>query len=359
MATPARDVFSADVLDWRIREATKLLVTYGILIAVLFPAFYFVTRILPGNIPDALSLRLISGGFSLALVLTVLLFPSARRYAQRMQLANVGVFLVLLLAVLVNSGNLNWYVTGIVIGLFGTQYAFLSSRDLILAYIVAFAFQVCYSALLGIFFEWTNLYALGVVLFASIISVASGIVRINTVKSELSARVHLRMQAITDGLTSTLNRNGLNEAIDAALVSAVTTSSNVALIYIDLNDFKTINDTYGHDVGDAALLEATRRIRSLLNESQILARIGGDEFVVLASSDASESTVAALMERICVALEVPFGLDSVPKPLPIRASAGIALYPRDGTTRLELLAFADHQMYAAKRALQRRSTDGS
>ncbi len=352
------DTLDAAYFEWRMQEARGLLIIYGCLVAVLFPGYHLVTNFLPGHIHDALSLRLISGGFSLALVLLIWLVRPLRAYALDLQLANMSLFLVLLLAILIISGNSNWYLTAIVIGLFGSQYAFLRIKDLVLAYTMAFTFQIAYSMWLGIFFHPTNLYALGAVFWASIISVASGSMRIRSIRSEAMARIRLRLQAMTDGLTGALNRNGFNESTDAALVEAQRAGDTVALVYLDLNDFKAINDAFGHDVGDEALVEATRRMRASLDEHDMLARIGGDEFVVISPRDASAAQATALIARIEAAFSRPFVLDGAKTPVCVGASAGIALYPQDGKTRLELLAHADRQMYEVKRnVLKRRSSD--
>lgn len=338
---------STALAQWRESESTRLLMLYGILIGLLFPTYHFVTNVLPGKVPDSLALRLISGGFSLLLVVVVAAFPRARKHAATLQFVNITVFLVMLLAVLVNSGNSNWFLTGIVIGLFGTQYAFLNSRDLVLSYLVAFAAQVAYSWFRGEFFHWTNVYAMGVVFFASVICVASGIVRIRSVTSEVAALLRLRVRVNTDELTGALNRNALNDSIDSTLEGARNDGKNLALVFVDLNDFKRVNDSYGHDVGDVALQKAADRLRMILSESQLLARIGGDEFVILDGAEKTDNHPENLARRIQEAFASPFDLGGGII-TSIGASCGIALYPEDGRTRLELLSSADRKMYAAK-----------
>ena len=344
-------------VQWREAESRRLLIVYGILIGVLFPTYHFVTNVLPGNAPDSLVLRLISGGFSWLLIVLVLAVPRIGRHAQILQFLNITVFLVLLLAVLVNSGNSNWFLTGIVIGLFGTQYAFLNSRDLVLSYLAAVTAQVSYSWFHGQFFDWTNIYAIGVVFFASVICVASGIMRIRSVTAEVAALLQLRVRANTDELTGALNRNALNESIDATLEKARNAGTPFALVFVDLNDFKEVNDSYGHDMGDLALRKAADRLRAILGESQFLARVGGDEFVILDRSQNADRSFQSLVARIQDAFASPFDLVSGIS-VSMGASCGVAAYPHDGTTRLELLAVADRQMYAVKRKrMHRRNTD--
>ena len=330
-------------------EGTALVTTYGVLIATLFPGFYYVTRLLPGNIPDSMALRLASAGVSLACVAAVHLVKPLRAQAYRIQLCSIGFFLIALLAVLVDSGNNVWYATGIVIGLFGCQYAFLRWQELVAAYAIAIAFQISYSFFhahygLG---DWQNLYAIGTVLFSSVICIASGTMRLRTLHSEVRGRIRLELQAYYDGLTGIPNRIGMNERIDRALGLARSGGHEAALLYLDLNGFKEINDTYGHDTGDAVLIEAAQRIARVLRKNEAVGRLGGDEFIViLPFIDSSEEPIA-VAKRIEEALRHPFR--SGDAEIEVSASIGLSTYPRNATALTTLLAHADKAMYEAKR----------
>jgi len=361
VSAPESDVSTA-LLRWRTGEGTTLLILYGSLIVVLFPAFHYLTRLLPGHVPDFMPARLISALLSLALVIGVIFVHSWRPIAYRLQLANVALFFVVLMFVLVRSGNLNWYLTGVMIALFGAQYAFLRWQDLVAAYAVGFGFEAAYSAYLGIFTRPVNLYTLGVVLFCSVVCIATGLLRLRALHAQTRNRVALELQAqelrqqservahlaYSDGLTGLVNRSGLYDRIDRTLAIADRHGLRVALLYLDLDGFKEVNDRFGHDVGDSVLVEASLRIQFLLRHGETLARVGGDEFVVLMPVITSPDEPARLSERIEDAFRDPF-YAYAGNGLSMGTSIGYAIYPTDGASRLELLAYADSRMYEVKR----------
>lgn len=362
VSAPPSDVQAA-LLRWRTGEGTTLLVLYGALVAVLFPAFHYIARALPGNVPDSMGLRLLSAGFSLFLIALVIGVPAIRPYAYRLQLLNVGVFFLALMAILVNSGNLNWYLTGTLIGLFGAQYAFLRWQDLVTAYALAFVFEAGYSAQVHVLTKPTNLYALGVVFVASVVCIATGTLRIRNLYAQAFNRIRLEFQtsqlrtqseriahlAYSDGLTGLLNRVGLNERIDRTIAIARRHGLRMALLYLDLDGFKEINDLHGHDAGDGALVEAALRVQYMLRNGETIARIGGDEFVVLMPVISSLREPEQLAARIEEAFDAPFYLHSQEETMRLGVSIGMAVYPDDGENRLKLLSHADHAMYEIKR----------
>ena len=138
----------------------------------------------------------------------------------------------------------------------------------------------------------------------------------------------------------------LNDRLQQALVAARRDEGRVALMFLDLDKFKQINDTLGHDVGDQLLHQAAARMQECVRESDTVARIGGDEFIVLlrAVVDAHDAMVVA--EKIRAALNRPFEL--MPHKLAISCSIGIALYPEHGNDGIELYKHADIAMYQAK-----------
>ena len=118
------------------------------------------------------------------------------------------------------------------------------------------------------------------------------------------------------------------------------------LIYIDLNDFKQVNDVYGHRVGDYYLQEAATRMKHQLREDDMLARLGGDEFAVLVSRVHNRGQVDEVARRLERSFEAPFAFDGYV--IHGSASIGLAIYPADGTTRESLLSAADAAMYVVK-----------
>jgi diguanylate cyclase (GGDEF)-like protein len=124
--------------------------------------------------------------------------------------------------------------------------------------------------------------------------------------------------------------------------------SGFALLLIDLDHFKQVNDTLGHDAGDALLVETARRLRTIARKADVVARLGGDEFAILLADAAIPSAVDIACHRILDAFESPIrhaGHDMRTSP-----SIGVALFPRDGTTQDELYKSADLALYEAKRS---------
>jgi diguanylate cyclase (GGDEF)-like protein len=172
-----------------------------------------------------------------------------------------------------------------------------------------------------------------------------------------------RSQALRDPLTGLPNRLLLEDRIEQALRRSRRTNESFALVLVDLDGFKDINDIRGHIAGDAVLRALARRFEGLLRASDTVARVGGDEFVILSHGTADDDQAAALVGRLRRALRRPFPLDG--EPIEIDGSIGWAVFPGDGATVDELLARADGQMYATKRdttdesLLMRRGVDVS
>jgi diguanylate cyclase (GGDEF)-like protein/PAS domain S-box-containing protein len=161
------------------------------------------------------------------------------------------------------------------------------------------------------------------------------------------AERRLRHLATHDSLTGLPNRTLLHERLQAAL-DACGGEASVAVLFLDLDRFKEINDSFGHDLGDALLCEVAQRLRRELAPDATLARLGGDEFVVVAPCAGGAAEAEAIAARLLALLgaPVPVGTQDVI----IGASIGISLYPRDAATREVLFQTADTAMYRAKAA---------
>jgi diguanylate cyclase (GGDEF)-like protein len=159
----------------------------------------------------------------------------------------------------------------------------------------------------------------------------------------------LSNMANADALTALPNRNWLTNYLPLAIERAQNSSSRLGLLFIDLDDFKNINDTLGHVAGDELLKAAAGRIRKLVRESDHVVRLGGDEFTVILEDVASADDVARIARQIVDALGEPFSLGRSSGNL-VRASIGISIFPQDGADGETLLKHADIAMYAAKAA---------
>lgn len=152
-----------------------------------------------------------------------------------------------------------------------------------------------------------------------------------------------------DSLTGLVNRSVLNERIKQTIGLAQRSQSQFAVLFIDLNAFKQVNDTYGHEVGDVLLQQVSMRINQQLRDTDTLARIGGDEFVILLAQINGSDDVKKFMARINGRMAEQFQIKHLK--LHCHVSQGAALYPEDGTTVQELLSHADKNMYADKMQL--------
>ena len=152
---------------------------------------------------------------------------------------------------------------------------------------------------------------------------------------------------LRDGLTGLPNRTLLDDRVEQALRRSRRTGDAFALILVDLDGFKEVNDFRGHQAGDAVLKTIARRLESVVRASDTVARVGGDEFVVLSLDAGNEQEAAALVGRLRHTLRRPYRVDGAV--IEIDASIGWALFPTDGATPDELVRRADGQMYATKR----------
>lgn len=169
---------------------------------------------------------------------------------------------------------------------------------------------------------------------------------IENITPHKQAEQALRRQTLYDTLTGLPNRGLLHDRIQQALFSAHRDAGSFALLLTDLNDFRAVNDTFGHQYGDGLLVEAARRMHDVLRETDTVARMGGDEFAVVLPG-ATELGAILAAEKLVAALAAPFEIDG--HRLELGTSIGIALYPTHGGDVATLLRRADVAMYSAKR----------
>lgn len=163
-----------------------------------------------------------------------------------------------------------------------------------------------------------------------------------------AAEEQIRHLAQHDPLTGLPNRNLLRDRMEVALANASRKQEKVALLMLDLDEFKLVNDTYGHETGDKLLVEVSHKLEDLFRASDTVCRLGGDEFVVVINEvlDAADAVSAA--EKILLTIRPELEIEG--RAMGISPSIGIALFPNDGNEMDGLLRNADIAMYAAKRA---------
>ncbi|WP_250037952.1 sensor domain-containing diguanylate cyclase [Paractinoplanes maris] len=187
-------------------------------------------------------------------------------------------------------------------------------------------------------------------ILADQLSIEGGLI-VDSAGMRQAAQAHvaeLSHQAFHDSLTGLPNRTHLIDRASQAVAEAAATRSRVALMVLDLNGFKQVNDTAGHQAGDALLQQVAKRLLGAVRDNDVVSRLGGDEFAILLTNDADEAVAGVVAGRICDRLRRPFAIDG--EQVSIGGSVGIALYPDDATDYEALMRGADAAMYEAKRA---------
>ena len=160
-----------------------------------------------------------------------------------------------------------------------------------------------------------------------------------------------RYASFHDPLTGLPNRPLLNDRLEHGIAQAGRHRWTLAVMYLDLDDFKSINDSHGHDVGDCVLKVVAQRLREITRSADTVSRVGGDEFLYLLTAMPDEAAIARIAEKIILAIQVPMHISvrDLELDLVVRASIGISVSPRHGNTPGELVGSADLAMYEAKR----------
>jgi diguanylate cyclase (GGDEF)-like protein len=170
------------------------------------------------------------------------------------------------------------------------------------------------------------------------------------IQGHIETKKQLEKMALQDHLTGLGNRRMFEDIVEKDLAKARRDDTLLSILYIDLNDFKLVNDEQGHEIGDLLLKEVAARISSNIRASDSVARVGGDEFTVLLPNCPSTSTPAGLLDKLNAALNQDLMLEG--KQLSLSASIGMAIYPEDGQTIDELMKAADKNMYRQKDAIK-------
>lgn len=171
------------------------------------------------------------------------------------------------------------------------------------------------------------------------------------ISGQRETTVLLRHAALHDGLTGIANRTLLGDRVDHAVAVARRENGHFAVLYLDLDGFKPVNDRFGHHAGDDVLREVARRLSACVRASDTVGRLGGDEFLIVARSVDCREQVAAIVEKVRTAVQVPYLVDG--EAVVLSCSVGVALYPEDGQDGPALRRSADRSMYRDKARLTR------
>lgn len=171
---------------------------------------------------------------------------------------------------------------------------------------------------------------------------------IRDITEQKANREKITRLAFYDTLTNLPNRRFFKEKLAEALYSAKKNDNEAAIMFLDIDGFKHVNDTYGHNIGDVLLVEVAKRIEQKIPKNAFVARLGGDEFVILQSVVFDENDVVKIAQDINNEINKSFTINGVD--INVSTSIGISLYPVDGVTSEELMRKADIAMYEAKKA---------
>ncbi len=178
--------------------------------------------------------------------------------------------------------------------------------------------------------------------------VTGGVMVLHDISETVAMAERMAYMAHYDALTDLPNRVLLRDRVEQALAYAQRNGTSVAVMYLDLDGFKQVNDALGHDMGDLLLVEFARRLCAAVRGSDTVCRQGGDEFVVLLSGPSDVDHTALVAQKILATCATPFGLQE--RSVRVGVSGGIALYPAHGESYEELSRHADAAMYASKRS---------
>ncbi len=170
--------------------------------------------------------------------------------------------------------------------------------------------------------------------------------RVEDITDHKQARARIDHLAFHDGLTNLPNRALMQDRLEHAINVAHRGGSDVGILFLDIDRFKTINDTLGHSIGDQLLQQVADRLTATVRKADTVARFGGDEFVVISEQLSGRDAANALADKILAALREPFQVNTVE--LFVTASIGIAVFPEDGTEIDQLIGRADIAMYQVK-----------
>lgn len=202
-----------------------------------------------------------------------------------------------------------------------------------------------------VYLWWATAGSLLLILILAVLGYMSrqlALSRMLAIEEQVANAEHVEYLAFHDGLTTLPNRSLFSKLLDQSIKQAHRYNRQLAVLFFDLDHFKNINDSHGHEAGDHLLQEIATRVKACLRDSDTVARIGGDEFVALLPELDEEKYVATVAKKILSAIAKPFNLSG--EEFRVTASIGISTYPQDGLDEQTLTKNADIAMYQVKEA---------
>ncbi len=342
---------------WRARGFARAMLVIMVLQAVLFLLFFW-----EAVIPLSPEIRGVAQGVIAKILagqsLALLAFYITGSLPLTVQIANLGIYLALVGATFSLGGPLSPTLPVLVLvpllaALFsGTRWG-MSWTGICIGTVAGL------HMLAGLGFDFVNImeseYSVGfnsgalclIYLSTSLVVLAYGVLTRRLRKALARERAEFVYQADHDSLTGLKNRRRYTQELDHAFSRVGRVKQGIALIAVDLDDLKPVNDELGHAAGDAVLQLVAERLRSSLRITDSVARVGGDEFAILLEHVDSRLDIEVVVSKIQEAMLAPFTVEG--HEIQMRASLGAALHPDDGTTPADLWRSADQAMYSAKR----------
>lgn len=211
--------------------------------------------------------------------------------------------------------------------------------------VIAIAFAVP-DAMLDRIADTSGLNVNGIIALTTVVPLGATAFAYRRYRDAVGAQRELTHLSLHDGLTGLPNRRHLREVLPEAFRHARRFHTRAAVLFVDLDGFKSVNDTHGHHAGDEVLVAVAGRVRHAVRNSDLVSRVGGDEFVVACPAPCPEEEAVTIAERILTALVAPIRIEA--GVVAIGASIGIAVHS-DETTLEQLIRKADKALYVAKR----------
>lgn len=316
--------------------------------------------LIPKEMMAKITLIRISATMMILMVFGLTFFRIFKKYHQQM-LAFILVLSgsdLLLKMTLINQSIFSYYFSGLLLLFFWAHafyvlsftYLFISSLLIVVASVISFItiFNFSYNAVISYLFILFS--AFGVSVFSSYVAEKRGRALFLREKELDRERYIQRERATHDSLTNLPNRVLLLDRIDQAILDSIRHSQVCAGFYLDLDNFKNINDIYGHAAGDYVLTEVAKRLKASTRAADTVARLSGDEFFILTRDIHNVEHAEAFGHKLLTQIKLPYHLQGKPVDTLLSASIGICMFPYDYVTALDVIDKADQAMYQVKLA---------